>query len=84
MDKPQIVEWALPTELTPRIFEQLWALPTLLKIAVIALFQEEGEQNLAHVGESVERQEFCTTCCVSTDCAKKVAIAVFRRSLLIQ
>ncbi|MBC7973079.1 MAG: hypothetical protein H7Z11_23650 [Verrucomicrobia bacterium] len=34
MDRPQIVEWAVPTELAPRLFEQLWALPTLLKIAV--------------------------------------------------
>ncbi len=34
MNKLQIVEWALPTDLTPRLFEQLWALPTLLKIAV--------------------------------------------------
>gem|GEM_PF-1674241 len=48
MDRPQIVEWAVPTELTPRLFEQLWALPaTLLKIAVTD--QPSGHRQRASV-----------------------------------
>lgn len=34
MNKPQIVGWAMPIDFAPRLFEKLWALTVLLKIAV--------------------------------------------------